>query len=253
MLSVEVGSGGRRVGCSSEVSRGNLFGKPWDRRHWSRLRASHFETVPPDGWLINRDPQQAMSHGMEDAGVHGALSQRSGPPCRASSGGGWAVAVPYLCGRVWISGADRRLGSCRDPEHVMGSRTQHWCSSFFVGVQVLARPSSNAHQPWTAPSLQCESSLAVPLPFPFRLCLPPSEASATSDQLPGESQQPSGGTTIVPVAAEEGAETGEHHGACFFPVDGLASLTYIVFRADSAPLSSAHQALGALPKKVIII
>ena len=29
----------------------------------------------------------------------------------------------------------------------------------------------------------------------------------------------------MPVAAEEGAETGEHRGACFFSADGLASLT----------------------------
>ena len=107
----------------------------------------------------------------------------------------------------------------------MGSCMQHRRSSFLVRVQVLARPSSNAHQPWTAPSLQCESSLAIPLPFAVQLCLPPSEASATSDQSPVENQQHSGGPMIMPMAAEEGAETGEHRGVCFFLVDRLASLT----------------------------
>ena len=83
--------GGMQFGGFSQESLRQILGLPW-----SRLRASHFDTVPPNGWLVNQDLQQVMSQGVEDAGVLGALSQQSGPPCRASSGGCWAVAVPYL-------------------------------------------------------------------------------------------------------------------------------------------------------------
>ena len=166
VLSGEGGSGGSRVTCDSAIIAGIPSAKPWDRRglacglppstpcHTADLVGNPGPTIAmcfterrPCAFRCHLTAARATVHDQHGRGL-----------------------VPYLCGRVWVNVADRRLGSRRaqdrgDPERVVGTRTQHRRSSFFIGLQVLARPSSNAHQPWTAPGLRCESSLAVPLPL----------------------------------------------------------------------------------------